>query len=646
MHSSGHKLTYRPEIDGMRCIAVTAVLIYHLKITVAGISILPGGFLGVDLFFVLSGFLITKILLEELQTQGRIGFGRFYARRARRILPPLLLVMLVSVPVALAVLLPSELSRFGMSLLTNLFFVSNIFWADQLGSYGAQSSLLQPFLHTWSLAIEEQFYLLFPLVLIGLFKIGARNAIWIGIVALALISLVIAHMTTLHRPDLSFFSPLSRAWELLAGSGLAYLSQKRPDALRTGRFAGFVPVFSLLVIVGYFVAFHFGQHTHPGLPTLPFILACCGLLWFTQPGEPVTKVLSTSPFVFIGKLSYSIYLWHFPVFAFGRLTNLDGVTAADHALWIVVTLALSAAGYYAIEKPFRFRIPGRAFVATTFMATLAIAIFAGLSSFTDVLSQHRLAKLDALYQGNIYDNEVLQKQSWSILKDLNPDSKEGEPEAHVASRHEKEDRWFKDAGGPKILVVGNSHGKDFFNGLHLNADGYEVARYGLRSSFAKSDVDALFASPNFAAADIVMVATKYDSTKMANLSAALQGMRAREKRVLLIGNTAEFESPGVLPIFDWYLRRSGDHASLEKLNALAPRYEVASVAPLNLTLRDIAEQLDIRFVSRRDLVCDDAVGSCRLMTPDGKKAMFDGHHWTLDGARYFVRRALEQGLLE
>ncbi|NRD90355.1 hypothetical protein C8024_14130 [Sphingopyxis sp. BSNA05] len=121
MHSSGHKLTYRPEIDGMRCIAVAAVLIYHLKITVAGSSILPGGFLGVDLFFVLSGFLITKILLEELQTQGRISFGRFYARRARRILPPLLLVMLVSLPVALAVLLPSELSRFGSSLIANLF---------------------------------------------------------------------------------------------------------------------------------------------------------------------------------------------------------------------------------------------------------------------------------------------------------------------------------------------------------------------------------------------------------------------------------------------------------------------------------------------------------------------------------------------
>ncbi|NRD90352.1 hypothetical protein C8024_14115 [Sphingopyxis sp. BSNA05] len=101
-----------------------------------------------------------------------------------------------------------------------------------------------------------------------------------------------------------------------------------------------------------------------------------------------------------------------------------------------------------------------------------------------MLSQHRLAKLDALYQDNIYDNEVLQKQSWSILKDLNPDSSEGEPEAHVASRHEKEDLWFKDAGGPKILVVGNSHSKDFFNGLYLNADGYEVARYGLRNNLA------------------------------------------------------------------------------------------------------------------------------------------------------------------
>ena len=155
-------LTYRPEIDGLRSLAVLSVIVYHLKIVIGNGYLLPGGFLGVDLFFVLSGYLITKILLIELGETGRLDMGQFYLRRARRILPPLLLVIFVSIPAAWAILLPTELLRFSESLMASLFFLSNFFWFFTSSEYGAQSGLLQPFLHTWSLAIEEQFYMSHP----------------------------------------------------------------------------------------------------------------------------------------------------------------------------------------------------------------------------------------------------------------------------------------------------------------------------------------------------------------------------------------------------------------------------------------------------------------------------------------------------
>ena len=640
------KMSYRPEIDGMRAIAVTAVIIYHLKIPFGDGVFLPGGFLGVDLFFVLSGFLITQILLRELDATGRISFASFYARRARRIFPPLLLVMLVSIPFALHILLPSELTRFGLSLLANLTFLSNFFWAAELGSYGAQSSLLQPFLHTLSLAIEEQFYLVFPVVLLMLAKAKSQRAIWAGIVVLGLASLVAAQATTLVRADFSFFSPVSRAWELLAGSGTAYLVHKRVMVLRSGAVAKLLPALAIIVLFGYFWGFSLLHNVHPGLPTLPVVMASCALLYFTAKGEAVTAVLSAAPLVFVGKLSYSIYLWHFPVFAFGRLTNIDGVTPGDWALWTALTLALSIIGYYLVERPFRFRLSTRAFVSSTTAAVLAVAAFGIASSFSDVFSHNRLAKLDALYGDNTYDNEALTKRSWALLKSLNPDPEADPPGAHVASDHEQNMRWFARDSSHKLLVIGNSHSKDFFNAMSLNVarlGDVEVARFGIKNDFAPKRMASLFAAPNFVQADTIIIAPKYNPASMDRLRAFVQKTRAAGKAVIVVGNTAEFESPSTLPIFDWYLRRSNDPASLAQLNEVAYQYEIKQIARLNQEIKQIAQQSGATFLSRRDLVCNDTAGECVLITPEGKKALFDGHHWTVDGARYFGAVAVQRG---
>ena len=215
------KLNYRPEIDGLRAIAVVAVIFYHAQITIFGYRFFKGGFIGVDIFFVISGYLITSIILKELLTNGSFSFKHFYERRIRRILPALLFVMLVSLPFAWIYLLPSSFVDFSKSILYSLGFSSNFYFYYSGQQYGAESGLLKPFLHTWSLSIEEQYYILFPIVLLIIYKYFNKYLIQILILGF-IISLGLAEWGNRNYPSLNFYILPTRGWELLAGSILAY----------------------------------------------------------------------------------------------------------------------------------------------------------------------------------------------------------------------------------------------------------------------------------------------------------------------------------------------------------------------------------------------------------------------------------------
>ena len=218
------KLSYRPEIDGLRAIAVGAVILYHSKINFLNSEIFQGGFIGVDIFFVISGYLITSIILQELKITNDFSFKNFYERRARRILPVLLLVILTSIPFALLILMPGSLVNFSKSVIYSLVFSSNFFFHFSGQIYGAESGLLKPFLHTWSLSVEEQFYIIFPLIIFFLFKRFNKNIFFFLIVTFFL-SLLIAIWGSKNYPSFYFYALFSRGWEVLAGSLLAYFEQ-------------------------------------------------------------------------------------------------------------------------------------------------------------------------------------------------------------------------------------------------------------------------------------------------------------------------------------------------------------------------------------------------------------------------------------
>jgi peptidoglycan/LPS O-acetylase OafA/YrhL len=338
-------LKHRREIDGLRALAILPVLLYH-----AGFSWVPGGFFGVDVFFVISGFLITGIIVSELHTVGKFSIIGFYERRARRIMPALFFIMGVMYPVAWFLLFPDQWANFNESLRWIIFFASNYFFLGKMGYFDPNIDL-NPMLHTWSLAIEEQFYLFFPLILWLLWKLF-KEKLWIPILAVVGIgSLLWAQTHYAIDPNGNFYLLQFRAWELIAGAIAAIFLSHRGKISYSSQWLSLLGLAMLIYsIVGL------GSNLpHPGFVTLIPVVGSVLLILFAGPGTLVNRLLSMRFFVGIGLISYSAYLWHQPIFAFFRVSQLHNPTPEAFLPLIALTLLLSWGSWKFIENPFRQR---------------------------------------------------------------------------------------------------------------------------------------------------------------------------------------------------------------------------------------------------------------------------------------------------
>ena len=345
------KIVYRPEIDGLRAIAVIAVILYHAQIIVFESKPFKGGFIGVDIFFVISGYLITSIILKELVSTGTFSFKYFYERRIRRILPILLFIILVSLPFAWYHFLPSSLIDFSKSIIYSLGFGSNFYFHYSGQQYAAESGLLKPFLHTWSLSVEEQYYILFPIVLLITYKYIKKYLLTILIIGL-ITSLQFADWGSRNYPSASFYFIHTRMWELIAGSILAYFEMKFGHRGKNKMLKLTMPSTGL-ILISYSILFFNEEMFHPSFYTLPPIIGICLIIWFANKDEIITKILSTKIFNGIGLISYSLYLWHYPIFAFFRINEVFFDNLLFKLSVILLSLILSIFSYKFIEKPFR-----------------------------------------------------------------------------------------------------------------------------------------------------------------------------------------------------------------------------------------------------------------------------------------------------
>jgi peptidoglycan/LPS O-acetylase OafA/YrhL len=361
---------YKPHIDGMRSVAVMAVIAYHY-----GATWLPGGFTGVDIFFVISGFLITSNIWAATQ-KGEFSLVEFYSGRIRRILPALLITITSAMIAASFVLTPGDMSSLAASAKYSALGFGNFYFYANTGYFDREAEL-QPLLHLWSLGVEEQFYLLWPvsLLAISLFKPTSRTVLWM-VGAAALMSIVLSEYQLGTNPKAAFYLPGARAWELLSGALIAFIPKTRSST--TGKLASAVGV--ALVIASLFLIST--DLAFPGVYALPAVLGTA-LIILPKEIDALTAVLSFRPIVWIGKISYSLYLWHWPVLVlFRHYANGEEPRWYEALALFVLTLVCAAVSWRIVETPIRnakqFKIPalllgGTAMVVTSLSASLVTA---------------------------------------------------------------------------------------------------------------------------------------------------------------------------------------------------------------------------------------------------------------------------------
>lgn len=340
---------YRPDIDGLRAIAVLSVVLYH-----GNIPGFPGGFVGVDIFFVISGYLITGIILRELEAQD-FTFAGFYARRVKRIFPALFALLALSALAAVFLLIPAELKSFGESFNATVLFFSNFHFLKQVGYFDGPA-IDKPLLHTWSLAVEEQFYMAWPIILILIYRLVPRRTVAV-IAGLALVSFILAEFRMYGHQKDAFYISWLRGWELMIGAGLAAAALRLPER------AAAPLVGAGLIAIAIAV---FGYNTSTQFPGFHAVVPCAGAAFIIAGGSAsnrLTAMLGWGPIRFIGLISYSLYLVHWPLFSFAHLYLDRPLTLAEGVGIVAASILLSALSWRYVETPFRrVRLPDKAVI--------------------------------------------------------------------------------------------------------------------------------------------------------------------------------------------------------------------------------------------------------------------------------------------
>ena len=606
-------MIYRSEIDGMRALAVVPVILFH-----AGVSLFSGGFVGVDVFFVISGFLITTLLLEDLE-KDQYSLLKFYERRARRLLPALIFVILCCVPLAMAILLPSDLIDFGQSVISTMTFSSNIlFWLEV--DYFETDAELKPLLHTWSLAVEEQYYLLFPPVLAALF-FWHKRAILPGFGAAFLLSLIVAQVGATRSPDATFFLLPTRAFELLLGSIAAFVFSKDPSISAVDkRFHNPLSMMGLILVLGSIFTI---DETVP-FPSIYALYPTVGtvlILLFGQGGTFVSWLLSQRIFVAVGLISYSAYLWHQPLIAFYKLR----FPATDFGTVVVGLSALPLAWltWKCIETPFR---------AKRVISSQGRFLGSSLAAIATVGSLGGLLLLNDGWKSRFTEKEQATFAMFSEGPDYVPerfDALMGQPFPSVTDRR-------------NVLIIGDSFGQDLVNALfEINlSDSLNVSTYHISATCGNLHIEDLTRyqkpedvagcgynkgyglpglSDRMSSADEVWLASSWNERSLPLINESLKNILAMTDTPITVFGRKHF---GKRSVSDYYENGIdgllGNKAALDRFVAVQASME--SQIPAG-----------VRYIDVQYLLCGD-YATCTNSDAEGRPLTFDGSHLTRFGA--------------
>ncbi|UAA39142.1 acyltransferase [Paraneptunicella aestuarii] len=634
-------MEYRKEIDGLRAVAVLPVVFFH-----AGVGGFSGGYVGVDIFFVISGYLITSLILSE-SSRGTFRFSEFYERRVRRILPALFFVISACIPLSFILMTPAQLESFSRSIVSSVFFSSNFHFFIEDG-YFASASETKPLLHTWSLSIEEQFYILFPAALLMLISFSGKALPWI-IAFVAFLSLIFAQWSgnLIGEPPFiennlrwfdqsflaSYYMPFGRAWELLSGALLAiYLSRSR-EYSKPVQNVGSLLGFSLLCCS----IFLFDKNTpFPSFYTLIPVIGTMLIIWFARPDTFIGKMLSSKLFVGVGLISYSLYLWHQPILAYVRLISPDWLES--HATYTVLAscLLISFVSWKYVEAPFRDR-----------KRVSKRVLILGLSSITAVNITYATM---AITSEGFISRYPLEDQKLLAMNEKEM--------ASYTPKYFKEYRLQDfDEGKYKLFLIGDSFAMDFLNmGMesghfsnvsisthHIERQcGIVFSEKAIAENVAADDKVYCDRRGRFEAstvklllnqADMVILASRWSDWVSDNLEDTLENLKLLGAKKVVILGSKNFGKFDVRTFLDTSL----DY-KINFKNTTDSR-EVSIIKSMATELRDD------EFVDVQMMICGSYL-KCPLFTTEGELVTLDGSHLTQQGARYFGNAVFESELLK
>ena len=625
--------SYSPEIDGIRAIAVMSVVFVHVEF-----SFFPGGFTGVDVFFVISGYLITKLIMREVDN-GVFSLKSFYFRRAKRLLPALIFVLAVTFIVAFYFLTPTHFQRYSAALFSSLFSFSNFYFWSEAGYFDASADL-KPLLHTWSLSVEEQFYFFWPAMILLLSKLKKRKII-IVISFLGILSIIASKYFSNNEPSAAFFLMPFRIYEFMIGALIVFFPKKFFTHNRNNEVA--IVVGSLLVLISIL----FINKATP-FPDIYALIPCIGaaLLILGRDAHYSGWILRNKLSVFLGQISYSLYLVHWPIIVFYKHIRFRHDISERVAIGlIVISICIATLLNIFVENKFRYdQKKEKKKIKVSFIFYVILSVCMILGATHSYLNNGWSWRFNEKVVTAIGDLNQKQDDRSIFVKGINP----------IGSQP------FPANGTKNILILGDSHSVDLFNAFYLNlVDRKDIALRRLALDDAcihlfvegavkvnQSQKDHLKCKEQYnpeniikrvVDADVIFYSTRWQIDSPTYLNGFATFINDVSNAELIItGRTAEFKN---VPQLIFNLK------NFENMERTLARTRNHSLDEINRFLVKVSQELNLKFVDKVQYQCSGDLQLCDIVDKDGYILYTDYGHWTLEGAKLFGSRLIQNEVI-
>ena len=601
------RINHSNHIQSLRAIAVLSVILFHTNP-----EIFNTGYLGVDIFFVISGYLICKVLEKHTRLDKKLLFD-FYTRRARRTLPALIVLILITFPFFLSILTTVNLIDYSQSLIATPIFLSNFLFGSENSYWGAISEL-KPLLHTWSLSIEWQFYILFPL----LFFFKNKLPIFITIFLLSIITNIFINFDDYpifinnHKIRIdNFFFTSNRIWEFLAGSCLYLFEKNYNFQIKKNNLLSF---FGLVLIFLSFYFFDISARQNIYLNLLPVVGVCLFIL-FTEDSGKLGAVYKNKILLHVGLISYSLYLWHQPILAYFKNIYNNNIPSLYYFLIYFLIYFFSILSFYLVEKSFYEKkiLQDKNFLFISSLLIAIIVFMGGLIASGKInIANSNIKKIIELEKNfpKLATSELAQERG--ILNN---------------GRQNSFKKKFNKNIKVKIFIIGDSHSRDLI--LVLSSSKKISERY----EFSLDDFDN---------ADAVLYTRQFYEDMVENLEKFDLFQRAKEqnKKIIIVGRAAEFYTGNTSPLIYNLMQSSNNENAYKNNNKIfidRNFYKILrdDVIKINKKLKSKAEKIGALYIDRVGLACDMIGESCHSMDPEGHALYWDHSHLTWQGVNFF-----------